>query len=195
MNRRIFLKASGALSLLLPSPRRLFASPTIRRVRPSDPGWPTKEAWKRLNDAIGGNLIPVDFPINACLSSSESADCKALFANPSPRSGQVLAARGWFLWLAMYAIASHILHGAGAGQSSAAQDGCRIPPDKRRREVYASVDSALRGRSGKRRSSKRRHACVTRESRKTPQEKRGIARSISGCEFCSGRVSCARLRR
>jgi FAD/FMN-containing dehydrogenase len=81
VNRRIFLKASGVLSLLLPSPRRLFASPTIRRVRPSDPGWPTKEAWKRLNDAIGGNLIPVDFPINACLSSSESADCKALFAN------------------------------------------------------------------------------------------------------------------
>jgi FAD/FMN-containing dehydrogenase len=75
------LRASGALSLLLPSLGRLFARPTIRRVRPSDPGWPSKEAWKRLNDTVGGNLIPVDFPINACLSSSESADCKALFAN------------------------------------------------------------------------------------------------------------------
>jgi FAD/FMN-containing dehydrogenase len=50
-------------------------------VRPSDSGWPSKEAWKRLNDAVDGNLIPVEFPINACLSSSQSADCKALFAN------------------------------------------------------------------------------------------------------------------
>jgi FAD/FMN-containing dehydrogenase len=81
MNRRMLLKASGAASLLPPWPCRLFARLAIRRVRPSDPGWPSKEAWKRLNDAVGGNLIPVDFPINTCLSSSKSADCKALFAN------------------------------------------------------------------------------------------------------------------
>jgi len=49
-------------------------------VRPSDPGWPSPKAWQRLNDAVGGNLIPVDFPINACLSS-QGADCKTLFAN------------------------------------------------------------------------------------------------------------------
>jgi FAD binding domain-containing protein/berberine-like enzyme len=81
LNRREFLKVSGAVSLSQVWPRNVFASNAIRRVRPSDPGWPSKEAWKRLNDAVGGNLIPVEFPINACLSSSESADCKALFAN------------------------------------------------------------------------------------------------------------------
>jgi FAD/FMN-containing dehydrogenase len=81
MNRREFLKASGAASLFGLRPRRLFASTAIRRVRPSDPGWPSKEAWKRLNDAVDGNLIPVEFPINACLSSSLSTDCKAFFAN------------------------------------------------------------------------------------------------------------------
>jgi len=81
MNRRSFLKSSGAGSLLGLSPRGLFASPAIRRLRRSDPRWPSKEAWKRLNDAVGGNLIPVDFPINACTSSPESAACKALFAN------------------------------------------------------------------------------------------------------------------
>jgi FAD/FMN-containing dehydrogenase len=75
------LKASGAASLFGLQPRRLFARTAIRRVRPSDPGWPSKEAWKRLNDAVDGNLIPVEFPINACRSSSQSADCKALFAN------------------------------------------------------------------------------------------------------------------
>jgi FAD/FMN-containing dehydrogenase len=50
-------------------------------VRPSDPGWPSKESWKRFNDAVGGNLIPVEFPISPCLSSSQSAECQALFAN------------------------------------------------------------------------------------------------------------------
>src|SRR5580700_7009923 len=81
MNRREFLKASGAASLLGLWPRRVFASTAIRRVRPSDPGWPSKEAWKRLNDAVDGNLIQVDFPLNACRSSLQSADCKTLFAN------------------------------------------------------------------------------------------------------------------
>jgi FAD/FMN-containing dehydrogenase len=75
------LKASGAASVLPLWPRPLFAASSIRRVRPSDQGWPSKEAWQRLNDAVGGNLNPVDFPLNACLSSSQSADCKALFAN------------------------------------------------------------------------------------------------------------------
>lgn len=81
MNRREFLKTSWAASLAAAWPRCLAASPAIRRVRPSDPGWPSKEAWRRLNDAVDGNLIPVEFPLNACLSSSQSADCKALFAN------------------------------------------------------------------------------------------------------------------
>jgi hypothetical protein len=81
VNRREFLKASGAASLSRLWPRDPFAIPAIRRVRPSDPGWPSKEAWKRLSEVVGGNLIQVDFPINACTSSSQSADSETLFAN------------------------------------------------------------------------------------------------------------------
>jgi FAD/FMN-containing dehydrogenase len=85
MNRRTFVHGCGTASLLCLWSRALPASvPTggaVRRVRPSDAGWPSKEAWKRLNDAIDGNLIPVDFPIKACLSSSQSAECKTLFSN------------------------------------------------------------------------------------------------------------------
>jgi len=81
MDRRGFLKAAGAASLAPLWPRSLSGVPPIRRVRPFDPGWPSNGAWKRLNDAVGGNLIPVDFPIKACLSSPQSADCKSLFAN------------------------------------------------------------------------------------------------------------------
>ncbi|HTS56189.1 MAG TPA: FAD-dependent oxidoreductase [Terriglobales bacterium] len=81
MNRRAFLKASGAASLLGLWPHGVLADPKFHRVRPSDPGWPSKQAWKRLNDAVGGNLIPVDFPINACISSAQGGDCQTLAAN------------------------------------------------------------------------------------------------------------------
>jgi FAD/FMN-containing dehydrogenase len=57
------------------------AAGAIRRVRPSDLAWPSKEAWRRLHEAVGGNLIPVDFPLNACTAAVQSADCKALLAN------------------------------------------------------------------------------------------------------------------
>lgn len=80
-NRREFLKASGAVSLSPLLQRSAFAAPASHRARPSDRGWPSKEAWKRLNDAVDGNLISVDFPINACLSSSQTEECKALAAN------------------------------------------------------------------------------------------------------------------
>jgi FAD/FMN-containing dehydrogenase len=49
------------------------------RVRPRDPGWPLPEAWKRLNIAVGGNLIPVHFPIAACSSGIDDAKRDQLF--------------------------------------------------------------------------------------------------------------------
>ncbi len=81
MNRRLFLQGSGAVSLFKLWPRSFFAETAIHRVRPADPGWPSQQSWKRLYDAVDGNLIPVNFPIGACLSSSDSTDCRALFAN------------------------------------------------------------------------------------------------------------------
>ena len=81
MNRRKFLKASAAASIASQLPRPLFAAPASRRVRPTDPAWPSKEAWKRLSDEVGGNLIPIDFPISSCVSSFDSAACRALVAN------------------------------------------------------------------------------------------------------------------
>ncbi|MGH8322481.1 MAG: FAD-binding protein, partial [Steroidobacteraceae bacterium] len=64
MNRRAFLKAVGSAALLPVLPRRLWAGTNPRRVRPSDAAWPSQSAWKQLNDTVGGNLIPVDFPLS-----------------------------------------------------------------------------------------------------------------------------------
>ncbi len=53
----------------------------LRRRRPVDANWPSQSAWKRLNDEVEGNLIPVDFPIEPCVKETRSADCQALMSN------------------------------------------------------------------------------------------------------------------
>jgi FAD/FMN-containing dehydrogenase len=81
MDRRTFLKRSGLTALLPLWPRPLLAAKSFHRRRPSDANWPSKAAWKRLNDEVEGNLIPVEFPIEACIQDSESAACRNLIAN------------------------------------------------------------------------------------------------------------------
>jgi FAD/FMN-containing dehydrogenase len=53
---------SGTLTLFSEPAFRLLGEPRLR-LRPSDAGWPSKTAWNKLNDAVGGNLVPVDFPL------------------------------------------------------------------------------------------------------------------------------------
>ncbi len=135
MNRRAFLKASGSASLLGLWPGSLFATSPIRRVRPSDPGWPSKEAWRRLNDSVGGNLFPVDFPINACLPSAETADCKLLFAslkNPyyigdNPGMTQTLGwVDAWSTKPSVYAIAARNAKDIAAAVNFARENNLRL---------------------------------------------------------------------
>lgn len=100
MDRRTFLKRSGlaalsplATSELLAATKSLAtyagtadaqnpprAGAVIRR-RPSDANWPSQAAWKRLHDEVDGNLIPVEFPIDACVKDVGSASCQNLLNN------------------------------------------------------------------------------------------------------------------
>src|SRR5580704_7400544 len=70
MNRRAFLRAIASAALIPILPRRLLASTNFRRRRPSDATWPSQSAWKQLNEAVGGNLIPVDFPVSKLLDEN-----------------------------------------------------------------------------------------------------------------------------
>lgn len=81
MDRRTFLKASGSAALLPLCPRELTASPEFRRRRPSDAAWPSKAAWNELNDAVGGNLVSVEFPLSTCRTAPGGAACTSLFKN------------------------------------------------------------------------------------------------------------------
>jgi FAD/FMN-containing dehydrogenase len=81
MDRRAFLKAIGSAALLPILPRCLSASTNFRRRRPSDATWPSQSAWKRLDEAIGGNLIPVNFPLSLLKNDPASAAVDRLWEN------------------------------------------------------------------------------------------------------------------
>src|SRR5579864_3515615 len=135
MNRRSFLKATSAVSLLGLWPRRVFAKSPIHRVRPSDSAWPSKDAWKRLNDAVGGNLIAVASPINACLSSPQSADCQTLFTNlknpyyigDNPGVTQTLGwVDAWATKPSVYAVAARNADNVAAAVNFARENSLRL---------------------------------------------------------------------
>ncbi|HEY2107724.1 MAG TPA: FAD-binding protein [Candidatus Binataceae bacterium] len=81
MNRRAFLKAIGSAMLLPLSPRPSSAQSSFRRRRPSDSNWPSKAAWNQLNDAVGGNLIPVDFYLSLLKTDQAGSAARQLLKN------------------------------------------------------------------------------------------------------------------
>lgn len=85
MNRRTFLKRLGSIPALpvlasvLAAPLRggTRASTPRRRVRPSDPSWPTADRWEALRQQVGGRLVPVSSPLAPCREGPGSAACAA----------------------------------------------------------------------------------------------------------------------
>jgi FAD/FMN-containing dehydrogenase len=135
MNRRAFLKISGAAALSpLSSPGSSMGS-VSHRLRPSNAAWPSKEAWKRLNDAVGGNLIPVEFPLTACTSGPDNAGCKTLFEslkNPyyigdQPGLTQTLGwTNAWATKPSVYAVAARNAQDISAAVNFARENNLRL---------------------------------------------------------------------
>lgn len=135
MSRRDFLKQSGAAALLSLCPRGLWARSASQRLRPSDAGWPSAQAWKRLSDAVGGNLLPVEFPLAACKSHPDSTECKELFRNlknpyyigDQPGLTQTLGwVDAWTTKPSVYAIAARNAHDIAAGVNFARENKLRL---------------------------------------------------------------------
>jgi len=76
MNRRRLLSRAAALAALpvLPNPGAAETSAT-RRVRPSDPAWPSEASWEKLQRDTGGNLIQLQSPLVVCGSGSDNPSC------------------------------------------------------------------------------------------------------------------------
>jgi FAD/FMN-containing dehydrogenase len=82
MHRRSLLKGAASLPLLaLGSSLQGATATRLKRVRPGDPAWPTAADWQKLNDTVGGALLPGHALFGACESDRGSAACKDALSN------------------------------------------------------------------------------------------------------------------
>jgi FAD binding domain len=89
MNRRTLLKRLAAMPLapalgsLLPATLQtaLPTKSSFRRVRPSDPSWPSKASWEKLKQQVSGRLIPVQSLLAACQSGPDTMSCRDVLKN------------------------------------------------------------------------------------------------------------------
>jgi FAD/FMN-containing dehydrogenase len=81
MTRKSFLKRLSTLPILsalwphlVGSAGATPPSPTpASRLRPSDPDWPDKDAWEKLNQSVGGRLIKVESPLTGYTTAANDA--------------------------------------------------------------------------------------------------------------------------
>jgi FAD/FMN-containing dehydrogenase len=133
MNRRAFLKAIGSAALLPILSRRLLASTNFSRRRPSDAAWPSQSAWKQLNDAVGGNLIPVDFPIASLKTDPSGAGLlwenlkNPYYIRDQPGLTQTLGwVDAWATKPSVYAVAARNAHDIAAAVNFARENNLRL---------------------------------------------------------------------
>jgi len=85
VKRRDFLKAAATVPLLpyACSPGRPLDTGVgvvpVPWVRPGDAGWPSEAEWEGLRRAVGGRLIPVESPVDACRVDPNGEACTEFF--------------------------------------------------------------------------------------------------------------------
>jgi FAD/FMN-containing dehydrogenase len=142
MNRRTLLKQLAAIPLLLqmwPDLSTLvesaLPSKTVHRVRPSDPAWPSAASWDNLRQQVDGNLIPVQFPLAACQTASDSPACQDVFKNlgnpyyigDQPGLTQTLGwANAWTTKPSVYAVAARNASDIAAAVTFARENHLRL---------------------------------------------------------------------
>src|SRR5437762_13602529 len=140
MYRRHFLRSAAAVPLLSVLPRSLLAKPvaghfTLHRVRPSDPGWPNRVSWQRLDDAVGGNLMEVHSLFGACEAEPQGAVCleaaksirNPFYIGDQPAGTEV---SGWLdAWIpapSAYAVAARNANDVAAAVNFARENNLRL---------------------------------------------------------------------
>jgi FAD/FMN-containing dehydrogenase len=79
MHRRHLMKLAAGLPLMSTAASTAHAQ-SLRRVRPGEPGWPSADQWQALGERVGGQLIQVRSPLEACRVNPAGAECSAVFA-------------------------------------------------------------------------------------------------------------------
>jgi FAD/FMN-containing dehydrogenase len=142
MNRRNLLARAAAVPLLplvwptaatIASPASAVIA-TVRRVRPSDAGWPSVAAWEKLNQAVGGHLIKVE-PLFASCANGAGAACDAVLAalkNPYYVGDQPAGTQsvgwldGWMSAPSAHAVAVRTAEDAAAAVNFARENKLRL---------------------------------------------------------------------
>ena len=86
MNRRKILQQAAALPLMsvlgkFAAAASAASTPSgtpFKRCRPGDAAWPPAERWAQLNKKVGGQLIAVKSPLEACRADAGSAACNSV---------------------------------------------------------------------------------------------------------------------
>ncbi len=143
MDRRTLLKHLAAVPLLptlwplmsAAESTKAASKSSFQRVRPGDAAWPSASSWEKLKQQVGGNLIPVQFPLTACEGASNSAACQEVFKNldnpfyigDQPGITQTLGwANAWATKPSVYAVAARHADDVAAAVNFARENRLRL---------------------------------------------------------------------
>jgi len=131
ISRRGFLTNATAASAALIASSRLLRLPTAAAA----PAWPSPAEWDALRTQVGGRLLAVTSPLQACVSNSASADCATALQNlqnPFFNEDQPGATQttGWLdAWdaaVSPYAVAAETAQDVAAAVNFARDHGVRL---------------------------------------------------------------------
>lgn len=136
MHRRDLLKGWAALPLAAAlAPVAAAARASVRRVRPTDPAWPSAARWDELKQRVGGHLLVPQPLAAACETAPDSTACFALpttLRNPYYIGDQPggTQSSGWLdAWTSQqsaYAVAAHRADDVVAAVNFARQHNLRL---------------------------------------------------------------------
>ena len=98
ITRKKFVRSFLLLAAVLRKPVSFFNSTQtsgdvpFKRVRPGEKGWPSTDAWDKLNKAVNGNLVPLKNPFTTDSASLFKNIHNPYFINSEPALTQTL---GW----------------------------------------------------------------------------------------------------
>ncbi|OYN81262.1 FAD-dependent oxidoreductase [Mycolicibacterium sphagni] len=131
ISRRSFLiTANAACATLIGSVRRL-GLPTAAAT----PAWPSPAEWDTLRAQVGGRLLTVTSPLQACAGDSSGADCAAALENlqnpffneDQPGATQTMGwVDAWDAALSPYAVAAETAYDVAAAVNFAREHGIRL---------------------------------------------------------------------
>jgi FAD/FMN-containing dehydrogenase len=106
-----------------------------RRLRPTDPDWPSAAKWDQLKAAVDGRLVNVQSPLAVCVNNSDTIACQELLRNlrnPFFLGDQVWATEstgwvdGWTSATSVYAVSAKTAADVAAAVNFAREHNLRL---------------------------------------------------------------------